>query len=285
MSIGLMTEAWKTNLPAGRKLLLLSLCDNASDSGECYPSIATISQRCGMVERNVYRHLGVFEKCGAIERKNRVGRSTVYRIDASKFSAIPHSDTPGIASPTPDASVTPDIASPLTPASPTPDIASPPVPDASVTQNHHRTINESIPNTAPAKNRGAIAAAIFCIDDVDAEVWADFVKLRKAKKSPLTKTAVDGIRREAERAGWTMQAAIAECCARGWSGFKAAWVVDKASPSGTGAHSAEPAWRTEQRNRTQQAVPSIAEKPLPAQQAPVNFFDVEARNVTAIALG
>jgi uncharacterized protein YdaU (DUF1376 family) len=43
----------------------------------------------------------------------------------------------------------------------------------------------------------------------------------------------------------------------------------------------EPAWRTEQRNRTLQAVPSIAERNTPAQE----FFDVEAKNVTSIALG
>lgn len=43
----------------------------------------------------------------------------------------------------------------------------------------------------------------------------------------------------------------------------------------------EPEWRTEQRNRTLQAVPNIAERKFPATE----FFDVEAKNVTAIALG
>ena len=31
MSIALMTEAWKAELPSGRKFVLLSLCDNAND--------------------------------------------------------------------------------------------------------------------------------------------------------------------------------------------------------------------------------------------------------------
>ena len=43
----------------------------------------------------------------------------------------------------------------------------------------------------------------------------------------------------------------------------------------------EPAWRTEQRNRTLQAVPNIADRGISAQE----FFDVEAKNVTAIAMG
>ena len=45
--------------------------------------------------------------------------------------------------------------------------------------------------------------------------------------------------------------------------------------------SAEPSWRTEQRNRTLQAVPGVADHGVSAQE----FFDVEAKNVTAVALG
>ncbi len=263
MSIELMSAAWRANLPTGRKIVLLSLCDNANDQGECYPSIATISARCGVGERSVYRYIDEFEQVGAVRRENRVGRSTIYHIDASKFGAF------------------------LTPATvaPTPATVAPPVPATVAPITIIEPSKNQIPNTTRAQKNGAIACAIFSVDDVDADVWSDFVKLRKAKKSPLTKTAVDGIRREAERAGWTMQAAIAECCARGWSGFKAAWVADKSSLGGTGAHAAEPAWRAEQRQRTQQAVPSIAEKPLQAQQSSSQFFDVEAKNVTAVALG
>jgi hypothetical protein len=61
-------------------------------------------------------------------------------------------------------------------------------------------------------------------EGVSIQVWQDFKKSRKAK---LTQTALDGIQREANKAGWTMEAALMECCARGWTGFKADWVVDK----------------------------------------------------------
>ena len=54
--------------------------------------------------------------------------------------------------------------------------------------------------------------------------------MRKAKKAPLTKTAVDGIRKEAAKAGLTLEAAIRECCAKGWAGFKAEWVAAKEAP-------------------------------------------------------
>jgi hypothetical protein len=61
-------------------------------------------------------------------------------------------------------------------------------------------------------------------DSVPEQVWNDFLKIRKAKKSPLTQTALNGIEREAEEAGWTLDEAITECVTRGWQGFKAEWV-------------------------------------------------------------
>ena len=51
------------------------------------------------------------------------------------------------------------------------------------------------------------------------------------------------------------------------------------------AKAVEPAWRTEQRIRTMKAVPSIAETQKGAPLSAREFFDVEAKNVAAIALG
>ena len=64
-------------------------------------------------------------------------------------------------------------------------------------------------------------------DGVAVTVWQDFVKHRKAKKSPITDTAMQAIQREADKAGWTLETALSETCARGWTGFKAEWVTDK----------------------------------------------------------
>lgn len=79
------------------------------------------------------------------------------------------------------------------------------------------------------KNTSAIAPP----DGVDQCVWSDFVELRKSKKAKLTQTAIDGIRREADRAGWGLEAALRECCSRGWTGFKADWVMDKPNQAET----------------------------------------------------
>lgn len=65
---------------------------------------------------------------------------------------------------------------------------------------------------------------LSCPDGVSPEVWDGFLKVRKAKKAPVTATAIAGIEREARKAGWSLNAALTECCARGWAGFKADWV-------------------------------------------------------------
>ena len=68
------------------------------------------------------------------------------------------------------------------------------------------------------------SASIVKPEDVDQKVWDDFLAIRKAKRSPMTETALQGIQREADKAGWHMQQALQECVARGWQGFKADWV-------------------------------------------------------------
>lgn len=64
-------------------------------------------------------------------------------------------------------------------------------------------------------------------DGVSEQTWADFKRLRAAKKAPVTARALDGILNEAMKAGMTLEAALRECCARGWTGFKAEWVQSK----------------------------------------------------------
>jgi uncharacterized protein YdaU (DUF1376 family) len=103
-----------------------------------------------------------------------------------------------------------------------------------------RTLNDrsttvELPTPTPTPtpvntNTGASAkrvkpAALVKPEAVSESVWADFLTVRKAKKAPLTQTALDGIAREAEKAGMDLAGALAMCCARGWQGFKADWVA------------------------------------------------------------
>lgn len=64
-------------------------------------------------------------------------------------------------------------------------------------------------------------------DDVTQPVWDDFMHIRRAKKAPLTDTALQGIRNEAALAKWSLEQVLKECVMRGWQGFKAEWVEAK----------------------------------------------------------
>ena len=77
-------------------------------------------------------------------------------------------------------------------------------------------------NHKPIKNNKAtdVATPVGVSDDT----WEAFKALRRAKKAPITKRALDGIMAEAQKAGWSLDAAMTEMAARGWTGFKAEWV-------------------------------------------------------------
>ena len=80
--------------------------------------------------------------------------------------------------------------------------------------------------------------ALVCPDDVPESVWADFLTLRKAKRAPMTATALQSIRREADKAGISIADALATCCERGWQSFKAEWATPT-RPSARRAPAAE----------------------------------------------
>lgn len=81
--------------------------------------------------------------------------------------------------------------------------------------------------TAPAK-RG-----VDYFPEVDPEIVSAYVALRKRLRAPLSDVAVRGIRREAAKAGMTIEAVLTTCCERSWRGFNAEWVAGK--PNGQAA--------------------------------------------------
>jgi hypothetical protein len=56
------------------------------------------------------------------------------------------------------------------------------------------------------------------------QVARDYCQQRKKK---ATATAIDGIYKQAQKAGISLNKALEICCARGWEGFKAEWIKDK----------------------------------------------------------
>ena len=87
MSISFMTLAWKTEMPSGRKLVLLALCDNANQQGECYPSIEVIAHKCSMGQRTVQQHISDLEAAGMLVPHLREfeGLSTTFIFAAGEW--------------------------------------------------------------------------------------------------------------------------------------------------------------------------------------------------------
>ena len=72
---------------------------------------------------------------------------------------------------------------------------------------------------------------------VSPDLATDWIEHRKSVKAKPSKTAIDGIAKEAEKAQMSLSDALRESCSRGWRGFKAEWMENKtqnamASPSG-----------------------------------------------------
>ena len=62
-------------------------------------------------------------------------------------------------------------------------------------------------------------------EGVSQQVWDSFVKQRKSKKAQVTDLVINGIKKEADKAGWTMDMALNEIVVRNWVSFKAEWVA------------------------------------------------------------
>jgi hypothetical protein len=213
-----MSAAFRAQMKPTQKLVFLALCDCANDQGECYPSVPTLVEKSSASERTVQDAIGQLERDGYLRREFRTGRSTVYWIaDPRKWR------TPAAVAPPQDLHPTPANAAPPPPqtAHPTPANAAP------------ITINEpSIePNTKKAPRERV--APFACPGDVDCQVWADWLQLRKAKRAPVSATVVAGARAEAAKADMTLTAFLAKWCERGSQGLEAAWLKphERAGPA------------------------------------------------------
>lgn len=87
MSMELMVRAMK--LKAGnplRKLVLIKLADNASDTGECWPSYQHIADQCEISRSSVLRHIEALINSGFMTKETRPGgpkgnHSNMYKLN------------------------------------------------------------------------------------------------------------------------------------------------------------------------------------------------------------
>lgn len=224
MSIKLMSKAWELDLSQGEKLVLLALCDHANDDGVCYPSQAFLASKCSMSYRSVINQIKRLESCGILtsERRQKAGsrQSNSYTINLNNYksqyenSAHAESAHANFA-PTNVQNTTELCANSAHSFKEEPSI------------NHQLEPSIYKPTSQNKKRvRWDESLNMLIAEGIDEQIASDFIAIRKAKNAPLTQTALEGILREANKAGLTLENALRICIERNWQGFSASWLFE-----------------------------------------------------------
>lgn len=208
-----MSRCWPLQMPPTPKAVLVSLADNANDQGVAWPSLTTICERTCFGRTAVIAAIRWLEDEGLIVADRSNGRHTSYMVDLNAVDRYAsRTGTPPEPVRLPNSNQS---------ASRTNQSASRTIPVRQADSNRHK------PSRTVRSNRhsAAVEEAIKLLPDLPADLVADFAAVRKAKKLPLTGTAVAGLQREAAKARLTLEAAVRLCCERGWAALRADWLA------------------------------------------------------------
>ena len=155
------------------------------------------------------------------------------------------------------------------------------------------TTTETTTGKKSASATPRTAKAGFSIPDgVEAQAWADYMEVRKAKRAPMTATALKALEREAGKAGVDLNTAVAACAEYSWQGFNATWYAERtalAAPAYKPAQAARPQVETfaerDERARRARWEEMTGEKwpDQPTQPQRGDFIDIQATDVRRLA--
>jgi len=217
-----MSLVWDNFTEGGTpKLIMLAMADWCNDAGgSLHPSISAVAKKACVSDSQARRTIHALIEQGflsvvANSTGGNPGQSRHYQLNISRLT--PSMD----ATPSADATPSMDARRPLAPMRETPSM------DARDPLHPCQPNHQEPPlTTKGTTNTPRAMLAVFGVSD---PVASDWILLRKQKKAAITQTALDGIQREADKAGLSMQDALRICCERGWTGFKAEWIADKAT--------------------------------------------------------
>lgn len=104
MSLKLMAAAWEANIPSTEKMVLLCLCDFASDTGVCWPAVKTIAGKCSMSDRTVQGAIKRLRELGYCTWNDTPGKPHQFRLDPRKICTPEESAPPKNLQQTPEES-------------------------------------------------------------------------------------------------------------------------------------------------------------------------------------
>jgi len=87
MSTRIMALCWPLKMPPTAKAVLISLADNANDSGYCWPSIETICERTCFSRRAVIDAIHWLEAENYVTADRSNGRKTAYWVTPDQCSS------------------------------------------------------------------------------------------------------------------------------------------------------------------------------------------------------
>lgn len=240
MSMLLMVKAMQCKVGnATRKLVLLKLADNANDKGVCFPSYQYVADQCEISRRSAIMHIEALIEAGFIEKKARKNgtssSSNMYILHVGQDNEISKEACKAVKE-----TITFEDRGERLEAVKTEYLSSQNISPGLVNRFHFNGENDSLegsehisPRTSHSINQSINHKKTTQKKPTELELLAefgiteqlaeDFITHRKAKKAPITKTALERLQKQADLAGLPLAEVAEIMIERGWRGFKADW--------------------------------------------------------------
>lgn len=225
-----MTAAWRLDLAAAPKLVLLAMCDWANDDGaSLHPSVRLVSIRASMSERNAKRVLHNLIDAGwlSVVGNSLGGKPGMTRQYQLNVAAIMRGSV----------DLTGDNLSRVTAEAGTGDTTGKRrVTNGAETGDTGVTQTTIDPSVEPPKAKKRASAPKSQPADLDFSSWpaqpspqvlSDWLQLRRQRRAPVTPTVLESFGAELRLAaalGFTVDDCLRKCCNRNWQGFEASWL-------------------------------------------------------------
>lgn len=220
----------RQDLTSTEKLVACALLSfRNSETGRCNPSIfseniqkETVCSRSSLTRKCVINAISNLEKKNILKTTKEIGKPSSYQFVLTRV----------ISTPVNDGNPCTEYTSPVYYEHPS-RVSDTPHPCTSYTHNKEITNKEQISNK---EDKDLDSFSLTQVEDkpkrrqplkkpenVTQQTWDDFNAIRKARKAPLTETALKRIQNEADKAGIDLETALQICCVRGWQSFNHTW--------------------------------------------------------------